>query len=475
MTNHTPSWYPSSAGDPSPDNLPVVVPATDIERINTLPINTVPINTAPIYTAPRSSRRKFLGFAAAGAATVGAGAIALNRTDSIPSVEEATEAVADALPTPTTRPLVASEDVAGRTLVVVELQGGNDGLATLVPRNAGVLYDRRENLHIPDEELIDFTDEYGWNPGLEALAGHGIAALVGLGATDMPDGSHFEMERRWWAGKSSGVDLPGTGFLGRLCDQLVVDQPVTGVSLGSGPSPAMRGEKAVTVGLSDPEASWFLRNEDPWFVNLRNGMANMALESEPNFGPMSHARGGLNDTLAFAETLQEIDNDAIRERYPDTNLGRSLGTAAQLISQEAGLRVLHVSLGGFDTHSDQRGTHENLMRELAESLDPFLVDLAERGQAESTLVCTTSEFGRRLAANDGGTDHGAAGMAMLAGPVATGVYGEMPSLTTLDDGNLIASVDFEQYYATIAEKWFGIPSSEVLDSGVAPLEGLLTV
>ncbi len=456
MTNHTPSWYPGN-NTPVPRDAPAALPE---------------IVTEPIYTAPRPSRRRFLGFAAAGAATVGGGALALNRSGaSVPAIGGAADAIADALPTPTTRPLIASEDVAGRTLVVIELQGGNDGLATLVPRNAGVLYDRRGDLHIPDEELIDFTDEYGWNPSLEPIAGHGLAALVGLGSTNA-DGSHFEMERRWWAGQSSGKSLPGSGFLGRLCDQLVVDQPVTGVALG-GMSPALRSDKAVTVGLSDPQAGWFLQNEDAWFANLRQGMASMAIESEAA-GAMAHARIGLSDTLAFAEVLQEIDNDSIDERYPNITLGRALGTAAQLIKQDAGLRVVHISHGGFDTHSDQRGTHDRLMRELAESLDPFLNEIADSGHAESTLVCTTSEFGRRVAANDNGTDHGAAGMALLAGPVAAGVHGEMPSLTKLDDGNLVSSVDFEQYYATIAEKWFGVPSSEVLDSGVAPLDNIIT-
>ncbi len=456
MTNHTPSWYPGN-NTPVPRDAPASLPE---------------IVTEPIYTAPRPSRRRFLGFAAAGAATVGGGALALNRSGaSVPAIGGAADAIADALPTPTTRPLIASEDVAGRTLVVIELQGGNDGLATLVPRNAGVLYDRRGDLHIPDEELIDFTDEYGWNPSLEPIAGHGLAALVGLGSTNA-DGSHFEMERRWWAGQSSGKSLPGSGFLGRLCDQLVVDQPVTGVALG-GMSPALRSDKAVTVGLSDPQAGWFLQNEDAWFANLRQGMASMAIESEAA-GAMAHARTGLSDTLAFAEVLQEIDNDSIDERYPNITLGRALGTAAQLIKQDAGLRVVHISHGGFDTHSDQRGTHDRLMRELAESLDPFLNEIADSGHAESTLVCTTSEFGRRVAANDNGTDHGAAGMALLAGPVAAGVHGEMPSLTKLDDGNLVSSVDFEQYYATIAEKWFGVPSSEVLDSGVAPLDNIIT-
>lgn len=461
MTNHTPSWYPTE-----PETAPP--PAADARPED------------PMHPPARPSRRTFLGFAAAGVATVGGAAVAINSRSealSLPGLPTPGSASGAVAPTATTRPLIPSEDVAGRTLVVIELQGGNDGLATLVPRNAGVLYDRREGVHIPDEELLDFTDEYGWNPNLASLGGHGIAALVGLGATNNPDGSHFEMEKRWWAGKSSGMDLPATGFFGRLCDQLVVDQPVTGLALGTGPSPALRSDKAVTVGLADPDSGWFLRNEDPWFENLRRGMAAMSQDSEvqgPGFVPLTSARSGLSDTLAFAEVLNEIDNDRIRETYPGSDLGYSLGVAAELINQDAGLRVLHVSHGGFDTHSDQRGSHNYLMEQLGDALGAFLTDLGSLGRAESTLVCTTSEFGRRVPDNRGGTDHGAAGMAMLAGPVEAGVHGESPSLRALDDDNLIASTDFEEYYATIAEKWFGVPASAVLESAVAPLDGIIT-
>lgn len=429
-----------------------------------------------MHPPARPSRRKFLGFAAAGVATVGGTAFALNPngdTLSLPGVSSTGERNQES--TATTRPLIASEDVAGRTLVVIELQGGNDGLATLVPRDSGVLYDRRGAVHVPDEELLDFTDEYGWNPKLAGLTNHGIAALVGLGSTNNADGSHFEMEKRWWAGKSSGDDLPATGFLGRLCDQLMTDQPVTGVALGSGPSPSLRSDKAVTVGLADPESGWFLRNDDPWFENLRRGMGAMSTAGGAGvISPIASARSGLSDTLAFAEVLNEIDNERIREAYPNSELGFSLGVAAELIRQDAGLRVLHLSHGGFDTHSDQRGSHDYLLMELGDALGAFLSDLGSLGQADSTLVCTTSEFGRRVPDNRGGTDHGAAGMAMLAGPVAAGVHGESPSLTRLDDDNLIATVDFEQYYATIAEKWFGIPSSAVLDSVATPIDGIIT-
>ena len=248
------------------------------------------------------------------------------------------------------------------------------------------------------------------------------------------------------------------------------------LSLGGGSTPALRADKAVTIGLNDPEAGWYLREDgDPWFSNLRSGLADMAGGSATGVGrsPLDHARSGLADTLAFAEVLQEIDDEQIENRYPNTHLGWSLGTAAQIMAQESGIRVFHVSLGGFDTHSEQRGTHDELLRQVGDSMGAFLSDIGDRGMAESTLVCTTSEFGRRVASNGRGTDHGEAGMAILAGPVNAGIHGEMPSLSNLNDGNLATTVDFEQYYATLAEKWFGIPSSEVLDSDRPPLEGVI--
>jgi len=432
------------------------------------------VNPEPMHAAPSPSRRRFLGFAAAGAVTAGGAAIALGRGEA-GVAGAASSGTLPAGPTTTTTPVVASADVAGRTLVVVEMQGGNDGLATLVPRNAGVLYDRRPNLHVPDEELLDFDDDFGLNPNLAAVAPHGLAALVGVGTVNDPDGSHFEMERRWWAGKSSGASLPATGFLGRLCDQLDEGQPVTGVSLGSGATPALLTAKATTLGMTDPDASWFLRhNEDPWFSSLRSGLSDMAVPGAGDAVPLLSARSGLGDTLAFADSLSEIEMQNVWDNYPGSDIGRQFGLASELIQQEAGLRVIHLSIGSFDTHSDQRGDHDYLLMELSEAMATFLADIGERGLADKTLVCTTSEFGRRLPANGGGTDHGAASMAFLAGPVNAGVHGETPSLTKLDDDNLVATVDFENYYATLAEQWFGIPSSEVLESAAPAIGGLLT-
>ena len=466
MTNHTPNWY-----QPKPE-----------QQAKTTEL----VVTEPLYRAPKTNRRGFLALAAAAGATAMGGAGYLLARDgspidrSEPNVALGTEDGAEAVDMTSSRPLAASADVAGRTLVVVELQGGNDGLATLVPRNAGVLYDQRPDLHIDDAELLDFTDEFGWNPNLAGLAGHSLAALVGLGSTHSPDGSHFEMERRWWSGKSLGRDLPFTGFFGRLCDQLVTDQPVTGVSIGSNASPALRSDHAVTVGLSDLRAGWFLHSDEPFYRNMRRAMSAMAdgTDSATEMGAtesqrLGRARTGLSDTLNFGRSLAEVDEERIQQIYPQTELGGLFGAASELIKQDVGLRVIHLTHGGFDTHADQLGTHNYLLEQLGDAMGSFLSDLDDSGLSDSTLVCTTSEFGRRVADNRGGTDHGEAGMAILSGPVTPGVHGEAPSLTSLNDGNLATTVDFEQYYATIAEQWFGIPSSDVLESGASPIDGLI--
>ncbi len=131
--------------------------------------------------------------------------------------------------------------VAGRMLVVIELSGGNDGLATVVPET-GRLRDLRPGLLQNDEELVDFVSGTRLHPALAPLRDRGLAVLQGVGAAD-PTGSHFEMEQRWWAGDSTGDSHLATGFLGRLCDTLASDAAVAGVSLGAGATPALQADQ----------------------------------------------------------------------------------------------------------------------------------------------------------------------------------------------------------------------------------------
>jgi uncharacterized protein (DUF1501 family) len=128
-------------------------------------------------------------------------------------------------------------------------------------------------------------------------------------------------------------------------------------------------------------------------------------------------------------------------------------------------------MGGFDTHAGEEPTHKTLLAELDSALDAFLTSVVSSPHAGGLVVMIYSEFGRRVVPNaSGGTDHGTAAPVILAGPgVRGGMYGEQPSLTRLgtgaDDGDLIATTDFRDVYATVLSGVLGTDPGAVVGSG----------
>jgi len=363
--------------------------------------------------------------------------------------------------------------VTDRVLVVIELEGGNDGLSTVVPTGDGRLHDLRPELAIGEDRLIPLTDGVGLHEGLAPIHDRGLMVVQGIGSAH-PDGSHFEMRARWWAGNSDTAFDSRTGFLGRLCDTLDQGAPITGVSLGHGPSPALESLTAHTTGLNDTSAAWFLADPDPWYTNLRDGLAAMSHSSATESAKLASAHEGIGNALSFGSILTGIDESAT-SGYPDTELGVALRAAATILDSRSGVRVIHVPTDGYDTHADQRSQHDSLMNDLGSSLAAFLDDLSAKGLADRTLVMTTSEFGRRAQQNGTGTDHGTAGPALLCGPIQPGVVGEDPGIGNLDEnGNLVATTPLENYYASIAQGWFEIDSGRVLPKGSQPVAGAIS-
>lgn len=363
-------------------------------------------------------------------------------------------------------------DAAGRVLVVVELSGGNDGLAMLQPIESGVLHDVRPMLLTDPSELIDAGGGFGWHPALAPVVRHGIGAAVGIGS-EQPDFSHFEMEQRWWRGMSTDGGRAPTGFLGRVCDELDDGAPVTGLSLSGTQSPALLSASAVTGGIRDAAGGWLFADDSDWTEALWAAMETVGSGAgEWNAdASWASARRGVASTVRLGDALDrvEIGDD---ERYPWTELGQQLRSASALIGADVGVRVLHVRMGGFDTHSGQEWEYLALMEDLGASLAAFVEEIDERGLSDRVLVATTSEFGRRVPESDGGTDHGGASTMLLCGAGAAGVHGDPPSLRQLDDGNVVATARFEDYYATLSG-WLGVDPDLVLPTGGDPIDGLL--
>jgi uncharacterized protein (DUF1501 family) len=174
----------------------------------------------------------------------------------------------------------------------------------------------------------------------------------------------------------------------------------------------------------------------------------------------------LSEALQASHTLQATDASyQPKAKYPTGSpIASSLQLVAETIMSGLGVRVAHVTLGGFDNHSREKPVHDKLLLDLDQALSAFLQDLAGHGVGDRVLVMTWSEFGRRVNENgSGGTDHGtAAPMFLIGAPVKGGLYGEEPSLSDLDNGNLKFTTDFRSVYASVLQNYLNAPATELL-------------
>jgi uncharacterized protein (DUF1501 family) len=438
----------------------------------------------------RVNRRRFL--AGIGGAAVAGGAITasqlLGGTDDRvagPSGGDAADSTSPASPTkatvapttvpaPTTTaaPKLATTDLMKRRLVVLELAGGIDGMSLLIPAGQGAYRDLRPTVGEPEEGLLWWDKEVALHANLKRMNGRGLAAVQGIGAIN-PAGSHFSMIERWWAGQVESNAASTTGFFGRLCDKLGDPAaPYVGVTLGQGKHAAMLSDRVRTLGLPSADRARYLAGaqaDDPFQQKFQAALAQIA--AGPADGLFGEARRTWTQAISAAQRLQGLPDSVVE--YPKGRLGDDLATAARMIAADSDVRVIYVPVHmNFDTHVNHIFTNNANLDAIDQALDAFLEDIKQRGFGDSVLVATISEFGRRAAENgEAGLDHGSASVAFMAGAVQPGRYGEYSSLTDLDENdNLIPTVAFDRYYATLAESWFGIASAEVLTSGARPLE-----
>jgi uncharacterized protein (DUF1501 family) len=364
--------------------------------------------------------------------------------------------------TAATRTAGKTTPARARNLVVVSLDGGNDGLTTVFPLDDARLRALRRSVLIAPADAHPLTPQFGLHPNLTKLHARGVAAVAGVGVAK-PDGSHFEMMRRWITGDPApgAARLPG-GFLGRLCDAVGdAETPAVGVGIGGGNGQSLTAQKVSTLMLGNLGlAETFAPSDDALARSFREGYA--AIANATTGGLADEARRGMRAAMRMGALRAAAPGEA--DTYPASALGSSLRDAARILAAGVGVRVIQVALGGFDTHESHLGVHGGLMTELDDALAAFLDDLGARGLREQTLVATVSEFGRRATDNgNAGLDHGAASVALLVGGlVRPGMYGAYPSLTQLDDDdNLVATVELTEYYATLAS-WLGVPAETVL-------------
>lgn len=355
--------------------------------------------------------------------------------------------------------------VKGRSLVIIQFSGGNDGLNTIIPTRNDVYYRARPRLGIQREKALTLTDEAGLHPslpGLKSLWDDGSMAVLNSVGYPNPDRSHFRSMDIWHSASPSNEYWP-TGWIGRYLDAKCAGRPSAALEFDDTLSLVMKGENTKGLALQDAKRL-YESTRSPFFAEYAAARGSVTNED----APVDYLYKTMAETMSSANYLfDQSRRKPSSLSYPGTGLGKDLKTIASLILADTDTSVYYVSLGSFDTHINQEGQQKRLFQELNEALTVFCNDLKANGKWNDVLVTTFSEFGRRVAQNaSGGTDHGTANnMMFLGGSLRQkGLLNALPDLLDLDQGDLKFQVDFRQVYATLLEKWLGANSEKLLGS-----------
>jgi uncharacterized protein (DUF1501 family) len=358
----------------------------------------------------------------------------------------------------------AVPDRDGRILVVIQLDGGNDGVNTVVPFADEGYAGCRRALRLPKEQLVKVNDAVGLHPAMgeagKLLEDGRLAILQAVGYPN-PSRSHFESMAIWHTARFDPEERGGLGWIGRGLDD---DRAPAGgapgaVFVGGGQLPvALRGRRSVASGLTRPEDFVLAPEAKP---------GPPGLGAEPKDDLLAFVRRSALDGYAAADRMAEgVRTAGADGRYPATDLAKQMALMAGLIKGGVGTRVYYARQPGYDTHAAQLGPHASLLRELSGALKAFLDDLAAAKLADRVTVLAFSEFGRTVKENgSAGTDHGTAGPVFLAGPcVKAGLVGATPKLLDPDPkyGDLRTGLDFRRAYAAVLEDWLGLSAKAAL-------------
>jgi uncharacterized protein (DUF1501 family) len=371
-----------------------------------------------------------------------------------------------------------------KLLVIVQLTGGNDGLNTVIPYKNGIYYDARPTLAVPDSQVLplDSAAGIGLNPNLKNMKQFfddgKLAVINGVGYPSA-NRSHFRSTDIWMSGAPDKV--VGTGWIGRYLDHSI--QQFHGSSFPAanvqGVLPlTLKGDTVVVPSIQSLASYTF--QTDPKFPGDRDEqLAVFNAINSPTNSSDSYLNLLSSSGIQAVSSSQDLQTAAAKYtssvKFPTDPFGQALQLVSQILTSGLGTQVMHVAIGGFDTHANQNTATSNqptLLSTVDGGLKALYDDLVGHGIADEVTIMTFSEFGRRVRENGSqGTDHGtAAPMFVLGNSVKGGLYGDYPSLTQLDsNGDLVFNVDFREVYTTVLEDWLAADASTILDSSYTKL------
>ena len=356
-------------------------------------------------------------------------------------------------------------------VVVVQLSGGNDYLNTVVPYSDSLYYDARPTVGIPEDQVLHLDDQVGLHPQMgpiKVLYDQGNVAIVhGVGYENSPR-SHFRSMDIWHTCEPN--DVGTEGWLGRIIREFDPNKEnvVTGVSFGPSMFRAM-AVPGVPVACVEDLSNYGLLTGMSIEEQRQRILERFSRLYGPAIGrgPVMEFLGqtGL-DAMKGADILKAAPEAySSNVEYADTTLAKKLKGIAQVHIANLGTRVFYCDHGSFDSHAGQPSMLHALWADLSTAVRDFFDDLREHDAADNVIMLLFSEFGRRTHDNGSGTDHGAAGAALVIGDgINGGQYSEYPSLRPedLEQGDVVPNTDFRSVYTDILEDWMGLDATPIV-------------
>lgn len=363
-----------------------------------------------------------------------------------------------------------------RILVMIKLNGGNDGLNTVIPLN---MYDnlvlQRPNIVIPENLIIKVDDLIGFHPSMvgmsKLISEKKLSIIQNVGYMDQ-NRSHFRSSDIWnFASKSENVE---TGWLGRYFDYNCPGFPFESADEN------LVDPFAICMGLEVSSSCQgiggnFCFSTDNPLLNL-NLTVNQQSNSLSDYGHnLEYLEILYNQVNNYGQIVYDAaqKGNTISSKYdPKNQLATHLQYVARMISGGLKTKVYVLNIGGFDTHSTQvkindstSGTHADLLQIVSDAIEAFQDDLQLLGISKKVAGMTFSEFGRQIASNASfGTDHGDAAPLFIFGDcLSQSIIGDNPVIsdTIVEQQGVQMQIDFRDVYASILRDWFEVPEAEV--------------
>ncbi|MEW6208320.1 MAG: DUF1501 domain-containing protein [Acidobacteriota bacterium] len=375
---------------------------------------------------------------------------------------------------PLTKAFARPDPSGPRRLLILEQNGGNDGINTVIPYSSEgyrIYEEIRRQMALPYDEVLSLENGWAFHPSLQRLAtrfkSEEVAVIRNIGLKDphRSNLSHFDMMEKWRAGNPQGFSqTSGKGWAGRIVDRLATDSPIAALSLSTGVGPMLLDTERAASATSS--ATGMLDIPEEIHDAFRDAMRRMAEDESGLPAALAAARRGLRGANNLSDFLLNVPDGTSEE----SETARLTQYAANIFNFNDWVRVIHIPLPlEHDTHIRHLPTQEYNLAELDKGIATFF-DTLNPEAARDTLVVTMSEFGRRAEPNGEstedpnqmGTDHGTANTLFFVGNrVKGGLYGEDPDLKNLDpDGNLRATDNFMRVEASIAA-FMGIDPEEI--------------